>query len=283
MTIAMVGAGPRAACARLLLAQAFPGHAIEEASPAPETLARHSASPPSLLVLVDPLPFAAPLAELVGPTFAVNAERLRSDGLRAVLALELARRSAHTVVLDGEAAAWPGRLSSLAGAAFIPALVDYPLPPRDAEIGGGLPALKTYLAPLWQAAVGGRAPAIAWPREAFFDGDAPGEQLPAIIEVAGRARIVAYGPYLPVPAGQWRARACLGFSPDIGRLPFILEIDSGAGVSRGFFEAERGGFFSLDLDFAVTEPLHPLEARLITQDSALEGQAALIELRLEPA
>jgi hypothetical protein len=160
---------------------------------------------------------------------------------------------------------------------------DLPPPPDTGVPQGAAPLLDSYLSPVWRAAAGGHAPSVAWPREAFLDGDAPGEPLPAVIEVAGRARIVAYGPYLPVPAGAWRATAWVGFSPDIGRLPFILELDSGIAVSRAFFEAERGGIFSLDLDFRVADPLHPLELRLITQDSALEGQAALIEVRLDPA
>ena len=107
-----------------------------------------------------------------------------------------------------------------------------------------------YLRPLWQAVAIGQPPTLLWPRECFFDGDEPGAQLPATIEVAGRARILAYGPYLPLPSGQWRATVTLGFSPDIGRLPFIFEADTGTGVERGFFEVERGGIFTLELEFS---------------------------------
>ena len=82
--------------------------------------------------------------------------------------------------------------------------------------------------------------------------------------------------------GHWRATAFLGFSPDIGKMPFILEADSGGAVVRGFFEVKRGGIFTLDLDFQVDNALHPIEMRLISQDSALEGQVSLIEVALEP-
>lgn len=281
-----MGTGARAACARALLQQIFSTGEIEEASPSPEALARHSASPPALLVLVDPVPFAVMPADAAGPPGILNADLLRAEALRAVFALELARRAARTIVLDGNAAAWPAALAATDQGIVAPglgeALTDLPPSPEAAAPDGVAPLLDSYLGPMWRAAAGGHAPSIALPREAFLDGDAPGESLPAVIEVAGRARIVAYGPYLPVPAGAWRATAWLGFSLDIGRLPFILEVDSGIAVSRGFFEAERGGIFSLDLDFRVADPLHPLELRLITQDSALEGQAALIEVRLDP-
>jgi len=152
-------------------------------------------------------------------------------------------------------------------------------------VGGAIstPLSAAYLEPLF-AAAGRHGPLLlAWPREAFLDGDAPGETLPATVEVAGRARILAYGPYLPLPAGSWHATAFLGFSPDIGKMPFILEADIGGAVARGFFEVERGGIFTLALDFQVADPLHPVELRLISQDSALEGQLALIEVRLEQA
>ena len=110
-----------------------------------------------------------------------------------------------------------------------------------------------YLWPLWHAVAIGQTPTLLWPRECFFDGDEPGKQLPATIEVAGRARILAYGPYLPLPSGRWRAAITLGFSADIGRLPFIFEADTGTGVSRGFFEVEQGGIFTLDL--ALKSPI----------------------------
>jgi hypothetical protein len=109
-----------------------------------------------------------------------------------------------------------------------------------------------------------------------------GQPVPAIIEVAGRARILVYGPYLPLPTGPWFVTAYLGFSPDIGHMPFILEVESGGAMARGFFEVDRGGIFSLGLDFQVVKPLHPVEIRIISQDSAIEGQMALIELHLEP-
>lgn len=290
-TILLLGQGPRAAYARALLQQGVAGAAIEETWPAPETLARYSAAPPGFLVLVDPQPFAAPAVDAAAPPDMLNADLLRAEALRAVFALELARRAGTTLVLDGDIAGWPATLAATMQAPAVSAQVDQlpmPAPPPALAMGGDLaasagPLLDFYLDPLWRAAAAGHAPPLAWPREAFLDGDAPGAPLPAVIEVAGRARIVAYGPYLPLPAGAWKATAWLGFSPDIGRLPFILEIDSGAEISRGFFEVERGGFFSLGLDFQVADPLHPLEVRLISQDSALEGQAALIEVRLDPA
>ena len=244
-----------------------------------EQLVAQGAEPVDALVLVDHFPFAA--GAVIGGADA-GASAARDEAQRAMFAFELARRAERTLVLAADdVAGWPLALAGLLGVSLSAGLAPPPPVQSCAEASGG-PLLATYLAPLFAAAGKAGRPALAWPRESFLDGDVPGEVLPATVEVAGRARILAYGPYLPLPAGGWRARAYLGFSRDIGRMPFILEADTGGAVTRGFFEVDRGGIFTLDLDFEVADALHPVEMRLISQDSALEGQVSLIEVALEP-
>lgn len=232
------------------------------------------ALPIDALVLVDHAPFA----DTAFPEAAVLADAVRGEAQRAVLAFELARRAARIVPLPAiDAECWPASLAALAG---LPLPDGLHAPPAAPELPAELP-MPTYLGPLFAASATATLTPLAWPRECFLDGDVPGECLPPTVEVAGRARILAYGPYLPLPAGKWRARAFLGFSSDIGKMPFIFEVDAGGAVSRGFFEVDRGGIFTLDLDFEVTDALHLVEMRLISQDSALEGQLSLIEVELE--
>ena len=227
-----------------------------------------------VLVLVDHAPFAAG----AGPT---AADSVHGEAQRAVIAFELARRAERTLVLSADdVAGWPTALAKLLGLPFSGGVTPPPVQ-AGVEVPEGLP-MSTYLAPLFFAAAQTCRPTLVWSREAFLDGDAPGKTLPATVEIAGRARILAYGPYLPLPAGGWRARAYLGFSPDIGEMPFILEVDTGGAVSRGFFEVDRGGIFTLDLDFQVADALHLVEMRLISQESALDGLVSLIEIVLEP-
>jgi hypothetical protein len=286
MTILLVGAGPRLAWARSFLESAraqgptgaVPEIRVVEGPPTRELLVSLAGETIDVLILLDHGPFiVCPPPGALAP-----GEAVRNEGLRAVFALEVARRAAQTLILsEGDAQGWATSLASVF-AAPPPAELPGPCPP-PAEAGGAIstPLSSAYLEPLF-AAAGRHAPLLlAWPREAFLDGDAPGDTLPATVEVAGRARILAYGPYLPLPSGSWHATATLGFSPDIGKLPFILEADTGGAVARGFFEVERGGIFSLGLDFQVADAMHPVELRLISQDSALEGQLALIEIELE--
>jgi hypothetical protein len=222
-----------------------------------------------------------------------SADTVRHEAQKAILAIELARRIPRTLRLRlAETAEWPRQIAELLGVNYSDVLPAAEPVPTEAIVGNGsaaasasqLPSpslLRTYLAPLLAAAEHPASIVVAWSRECFLYGDAPGEGLPATVEVAGRGRILAYGPYMPLPQGRWRATAYLGFSADIGSMPFILEADTDAGITRGFFEVKQGGIFTLELEFEVTDPFHPVEFRLVSQDSALEGLASLIEIRLE--
>lgn len=223
----------------------------------------------------------------------MSTDTVRREAQIAILAIELARRIPRTLLLrPAETAEWPRLVAQLlrANVSELQPLAE-PVP-TEALAGDGSTAAsalpsptqslsRTYLAPLFAAVEHPASVVVAWPRDCFLYGDAPGEGLPATIELAGRARILAYGPYMPLPGGRWRATAYLGFSADVGSMPFILEADTDAGITRGFFEVQRGGIFTLELDFEVTNPFHPVEFRLVSQDSALEGLLSLIEIKLE--
>lgn len=287
--IVVSGAGPGLAWLRSLFGEirACPDAAsgrritIVDGPVTQEPLGVLMAGPIEVLVLVGHAPFEDAAQRDTPP----SREAVRAEALRAILALELRRRAVRTVVLEPDASdQWAAMLAvALAETVPVDAAMALPPPPAPKAIGPASPALpivSQYLAPLFASGNGLEPLALVWPREFFFDGDAPGEVLPATIEVAGRARHLSYGPYLPLPTGHWQATAFLGFSPEIGKMPFILEADTGGAFARGYFETEHGGLFALTLEFTVTDPLQPIEFRLISQDSALEGQAALIELEL---
>lgn len=280
MTILLLGAGPRFDWLQAWLQAQPDGPApvkVVAGTPTREDLVALASESIDALVLVDHHAFAAGLPA----DGKFTAEAVRSEGQRAVFALELARRAARTVALaDEPAEAWPATLATLADLPPPRSVAPCPLPPPVSETIDGTLA-RSYLQPLFTAQPGASQLVLAWPRDAFLDGDAPGDILPAAVEVAGRARILAYGPYLPLPAGQWHATAYLGFSIDIEKMPFILEADAGGNTTRGFFEVQSPGIFTLTLDFQVTDPMHPVELRLISQDSALDGQLALIEVQLK--
>lgn len=247
-----------------------------------DVLATLTVAPTDVLVLAA----RAPIVNDGAPTD-VSTDTVRHEAQKAVLALELARRISRRLLLrPAEAAEWPQLMAELLGAnpsELLP--FAEPVPAEAVAVSPPLPLtpslLRNYLAPLLAAVEHPASIAVTWPRDCFLYGDAPGEGLPPTVELAGRGRILAYGPYMPLPKGGWRATAYLGFSVDIGSMPFILEADTDVGITRGFFEVKQGGIFTLELEFEVSEPLHPVEFRLVSQDSALEGLASLIEIRLE--
>lgn len=241
-----------------------------------ETLIKLKADPIDVLVLVEhgPVIGGADLPAVI-----------RDEAQRAILALELSRIASRTLSLTHHNMShWLELLGDLFEAEISKEIIAPPIAERkEQEVLQQTPLLTNYLVPLFDSSEkrGDTSPIrLVWPREAFLSGDMPDEPLPPIVDVAGRARILAYGPYLPLTSGQWHAKVFLGFSHDIGKLPFIMEIDASGPLVRGFFEVEQGGLFTIELDFEVSEPLFPVEIRLISQDSAIEGQFALIEVEL---
>lgn len=287
MNIIIVGEGPRAAWVEAILAhlRALPGAAgevtIQRLGVSGDRDALHALVQTriDIVIAVDAASLAQGSLHDTGPW----REMIRKDAERAIFIRELvARAGCRVLALVGDDQFdWLGKLAQV--------LLLSDVDPGEVE---ALPALESgttlesslvgsYLNPLWAALTGPMLQPIVWPRECFLNGDFMGEPLPLMMELAGRARILLYGPYLPLPTGHWRATGCFGFSPDIEKLPFIFDAVTPNSVMRGFFEVESGGFFTVDLEFQVTDLLAPIEIRLASQDSALEGQAALIEVRLE--
>lgn len=291
MRVFLLGNGPTGAWARAFLDKASAAKpeiiAVDGMAPH-DVLAALAVAPTDVLVLAPHAPFVND-----GALTDVSTDSVRHEAQKAILALELVRRIPKALLLrPAESAQWPQLMAEIVGANLSDVLpLAEPVPVEVvAEDGSAalsapsLPALsllRTYLAPLAAALEHPASVVVAWPRGCFLYGDAPGEGLPATVELAGRGRILAYGPYMPLPQGHWQATAYLGFSADIGNMPFILEADTDVGITRGFFEVKQGGIFTLELEFEVTDPFHPVEFRLVSQDSALEGLASLIEIRLE--
>ena len=258
MKILLLGANPAVAWVRTFLEGASAGAApgtvpellVVQGPPTRELLAALLAEPTGALVLVDHRSVAA-----YPPPLALHpSDAVRSEAQWAVLALELARHATRTMVLEhSKAESWPASLAWLLSELLVAPLSEWTGNGSQSAPPGGAPATPADTSsscPIWSRSSPRSRTRLgrsrwAGPAKPFSTGDTPGETLPATVEVAGRARILAYGPYLPLPSGSWRATAFLGFSPDIGKLPFILEADTGGAVVRGLFEVERGGIFTL--------------------------------------
>lgn len=282
MKVFVLGSGPA-----WIWVRAFLDNAAKALIVKPEIIVLGEASPRDFLaeLTVEPSDVLVSVQQELLVNEILPPDALRNEAQKAILAIELARQVPRTLLLKvAEAAEWPRLISELLGTGVVdvePLDVPAETAAENGNVVGSASLLRRYLAPLLAATKQSNLIAVAWPRDCFLYGDAPGEILPATVEVAGRGRILAYGPYMPLPLGRWRAIAFLGFSADIGSMPFILEADSDVGITRGFFEVKQGGIFTIDLEFEVIDSFYPVEFRLISQDSALEGLVSLIEIRLE--
>lgn len=287
MNIIIVGEGPRAAWVEGIIARlrAAPGAAGEGTMQRLGTSCDRNAlhalvqTGIDIVVAVD----AASLAQGSPHDTGSWHEMVRRDAERAIFIRELAARASCRVLalVGDDHYVWLGALARMLSLSDVDPGEVEALPAVESGTTPGSSLVASYLDPLWRGLTGPMLQPIVWPRECFLNGDFMGEPLPLVMELAGRARILLYGPYLPLPTGHWRATGCFGFSPDIEKLPFIFEAVTPNSVMRGFFEVDTGGFFTVDLEFQITDLLVPIEIRLASQDSALEGQAALIEVRLE--
>jgi hypothetical protein len=99
--------------------------------------------------------------------------------------------------------------------------------------------------------------------------------------VAGRIRHLYFGPYLPLPTGDWTIVTSVGFGPDLGSLPFVVEVhdvSADAIITKGFFTSSQEGLYSVSLDVSLDQPLTPLQIRIANQEASLQGTMALVDV-----
>ena len=121
-----------------------------------------------------------------------------------------------------------------------------------------------------------------WGRPLFFSGDAPGQPCPEAIDLTGRARILAYGPYLALPPGRWRLTARLEMvDADAARQPYRLEFGGQAAQGATDFRPVGGaGLYDVAVD-AVLADVESVELRVWLVRSAFHGTVRFIGASLE--
>jgi hypothetical protein len=109
-----------------------------------------------------------------------------------------------------------------------------------------------------------------WDRTLFRWGDHPEEPCPQSIDVTGAARILAFGPFLPLSRGEWRARVEFELSPDAARRSYLLEFGAGADLSRVAFGPLPTGPNAVSITHRF-EVADPAEIRLWVARAAFHG------------
>ena len=124
---------------------------------------------------------------------------------------------------------------------------------------------------------------ILWTRELFFVNGDSGAGLADVLELAGGARLLIYGPYIQLPPGSWTARVVLGFSAEAARHTFLVDACAGSQLACTSFQPVGAGVYSADINFSLDEPNeHGLEIRVWVASENARGQLAFGHVVLRP-
>lgn len=131
------------------------------------------------------------------------------------------------------------------------------------------------------------APLIAT-KELFLCGDPPHAPVSTSLDLTGRSRFIAFGPYIHIPPGMWMLRFVISFSEEAVGIPCVIDV--GASDSLGYHELTRthvvvstSGRMDVTLAFQLDDPLAALQVRLMTEKPIFDGRLAVgfAEFRLK--
>lgn len=122
-----------------------------------------------------------------------------------------------------------------------------------------------------------------WPHRVFFSGDRPNEEAPLVADATGGSRVLYYGPYFHLAEGRWRAKLTLGFTKEAIGLPLKISAWGPGLLAEARFRPRQEGIFAAPFSFSVTEPEHPVELHVRTEEGAIEGRIALGQVELSHA
>lgn len=113
----------------------------------------------------------------------------------------------------------------------------------------------------------------------FFTETATGGAPLEPIDATGRNRLLIYGPFISLPAGDWTAHCVYSFSPGLVGTPMTVDVIHFVGgfteLARTSFVVTSAGRFDVDVRFAHTEPSATLEIRLFSEKAIFDGTISL--------
>ena len=147
-----------------------------------------------------------------------------------------------------------------------------PTPPPEAGLSSEPDALIATRGSLegYAAIFRGAAPErIVWPLSLFHCPSAKNWRGP--IDLTGPARAVIYGPYLHLPVGSWIVRVEFEIDGAVSGVEAATDVVTTEVVVEKLFDMPEKGIFAYELAFGVVDPHRPIEIRLFTKRSAIEG------------
>jgi hypothetical protein len=150
---------------------------------------------------------------------------------------------------------------------LLPGLIVSPPPaaPRSTE------PLPTALELLLQGQATWPAEIFSWHSPPQRDGDA------VVFDLTGRPRDLAFGPYIVLPAGRWKAKFRMTFDDYASRYLFRIDWGRIEQYASQEFRPGRPGFYEFEMTFDWPER-EACEFRLHLQEGAFHGEVSLSDL-----
>ncbi|WP_313575075.1 hypothetical protein [Brevundimonas sp.] len=119
-----------------------------------------------------------------------------------------------------------------------------------------------------------------WPVEIFSwsspfqrDGDF------AVLDLTGRPRFLAFGPYIVMPVGRWKARFRITFDDYASRYLFRVDWGGVEHYSSYEFRPGKAGMYELEMSFDWLERAS-CEFRVLLREGAFHGEVAISDLTI---
>lgn len=142
----------------------------------------------------------------------------------------------------------------------------------DETTNQAIARLASFYGPIRFAA----AASLDVPIPVFNDGVAPYGPSAGRYDLLGPARNLAFGPFLYLPAGDWRVT--FAFRSERNRTGNSFRFDviaDGEVAAKQLIEITQSGRFRLHLSFTVTDSRQPVEFRSFLEKGAIEGEFEL--------
>jgi hypothetical protein len=148
--------------------------------------------------------------------------------------------------------------------------------------GQALALARQVLRPMAEHAAGRRGVPIVWPLTCFYAGDHLDEVAPPLVDVVGPARVLYYGPYFHLPAGNWRVDVQFFCSETLAGALLGVEIFSDRELARASVRPSHGGLFQASFPLVTQRPEERIEARIWLLAGVLDGQLGLRQVVFQP-
>lgn len=128
---------------------------------------------------------------------------------------------------------------------------------------------------------------LVWEPELFYVTEDPPMPTPmpvaGPIEITGRVRFLAFGPFVNLPPGSWSADVVIGFSAEAAGMGFVVEVFAGSQLAQTRVDATGEEVVEARLYFTVGNTIdQPVQIRIMNERAAFDGRLILGYVAVTP-